>query len=220
MNKLGCIIQVRLGSTRLPGKALKPLPPPRGPSLLEHVVSRARRLFPTVVATTTLSQDDPLVQECERLEVRYFRGSPGNVLQRFCQAAEFYRFETVCRLTGDNPLLDPQRLERAAAMLVESGCDYVRSRGSEPGTHAEVMTRKALERALELATEPAHNEHVTTLMLERQDLFQVRYLDLQPAAVPRRWTLDTPQDYARLSSIFAQAEEPLELQLEQAANLW
>jgi len=63
------IIQARMGSTRLPGKVLRQL---AGQSVLAHVVARAlaaRRLDGIWVATTELTDDAAIADECARLAV-------------------------------------------------------------------------------------------------------------------------------------------------------
>jgi spore coat polysaccharide biosynthesis protein SpsF (cytidylyltransferase family) len=57
---LGIVIQARMGSTRLPGKVLKPI---AGKPLLDHVLGRLESLQHTaqlVVATSTSVLDDQI----------------------------------------------------------------------------------------------------------------------------------------------------------------
>ena len=73
--KIVASIQIRMGSSRLPGKALKEI---AGKSLLEWQIERLKRsllIDEIVVATTLKPQDDVLEQEAERLDVSCFRGS-------------------------------------------------------------------------------------------------------------------------------------------------
>lgn len=205
-----------MGSSRLPGKSLMRLPPGTGPTLLEHCVRRGEAVAPVVVATTTLGEDDALETECARLGVPCFRGSALNVLERFCGAAEAHGFEVVCRLTGDNPLLVAWRIRAAVERLLSTGCDYVRTEGSEPGTHAEVITLAALRRSLAEAVEREALEHVTWYAARHRERFRVESLPVVVSGVPGRWTLDTAEDFEFLCGLFAAVERPLELTLEQA----
>ena len=87
MNKVVCVIQARMGSTRLPGKTLKSL---GGKPLLWHVVTRCRRakkIDEVVVATPTSSTDDAVAQFCSEAGFPCFRGSEDNVLARYYGAA-------------------------------------------------------------------------------------------------------------------------------------
>ncbi|RZK25035.1 MAG: spore coat protein, partial [Hymenobacter sp.] len=86
------LIQARLGSSRLPGKSLLPLPlAAQGAqnTLLGHVVGRARRaslVSEVVVATTSQPPDDPLAALATELGVKVFRGAEQDVLGRFAGA--------------------------------------------------------------------------------------------------------------------------------------
>ena len=57
-NRIGIVLQARMGSTRLPGKVLMPL---GGTTLLGWIVQRLRNLpWPLVIATSDQVQDDAI----------------------------------------------------------------------------------------------------------------------------------------------------------------
>ena len=110
--RVGVIIQARMGSTRLPGKVLKPI---AGKALLDHVLGRLSMLaYPVkvVVATSDLPQDDVITQHCLTRGVSVYRGSETDVLDRYYQCARENRFEHIVRLTADNPFTDIEELQR------------------------------------------------------------------------------------------------------------
>ena len=75
--RIVAVIQARMGSTRLPGKVLKPI---AGQPLLWHIVHRLRacRLLEEIaVATTGNPADDAIVDWCDRNGVTVVRRSPG-----------------------------------------------------------------------------------------------------------------------------------------------
>ncbi|TSC70516.1 MAG: spore coat polysaccharide biosynthesis protein F, CMP-KDO synthetase, partial [Parcubacteria group bacterium Gr01-1014_49] len=82
------IIQARMGSTRLPGKILKPiLGEPMLARMLERV-RRAKKLDAIVVATTDAREDDATAELAKASGVGVFRGSEKDVLDRFYKAAK------------------------------------------------------------------------------------------------------------------------------------
>src|SRR5687768_2188931 len=93
------IIQARMGSSRLPGKVLRDLV---GAPMLERVVNRVRRatsLDDVVVATSTLSSDDPIEALCAEHSWNCFRGSENDVLTRFIGAASKVNAGAIVRIT-------------------------------------------------------------------------------------------------------------------------
>src|SRR6202012_5406881 len=99
------------GSTRLPGKVLRPI---NGKPLLGHVLDRAGRLdHPAiaVVATTVDLRDDPIFRFCRDRGAEVFRGDEANVLDRYHQCAKAYSFDQIVRLTADNPFTDIAELD-------------------------------------------------------------------------------------------------------------
>lgn len=206
--RIGIIIQARMGSTRLPGKVLKPVG--RRP-LLGLVLGRLERLehaATVVVATTTLAEDDVIEAFCRQQCVECFRGSELNVLQRYFLCAEAHGFDQIVRLTADNPFTDIVELDGLIRMHLDANADFSHSFASLPvGVGAEVFSFAALRESYRCGRALHHLEHVDEYMLENPDVFVTREY-LAPNAKRRpeiRLTVDTQVDYARACAIVAAA---------------
>src|SRR5262245_42134393 len=102
------VVQARVGSTRLPGKALLPI---AGRPVVAHVVERiraARGVDEVVLATTANPEDDALETFACGAGVGCVRGSVEDVLDRYHAAVAAHPAEIVVRVTADCPLLDPE----------------------------------------------------------------------------------------------------------------
>ena len=102
------VVQARLGSTRLPGKALLDL---AGRPMLEHVLVRAAAVpgvDQVVLATTVSPEDGALAEVARAADVACVRGSVDDVLDRFHAALAAHPADAVVRITADCPLLDPE----------------------------------------------------------------------------------------------------------------
>jgi len=202
------VVQARMGSTRLPGKVLLPL---AGTTVLGCVVERLSRcgsLRGIVVATSELAQDDPVVEEAERLGVRSARGDADDVLARYCDAARAFGADPVVRITSDCPLIDPGVVDAVVAAFAAGDCDYASNtidRTYPRGLDVEVASFAALERARRDASDGYEREHVTPHLYRHPESFRIRsYRD--PEGADRsalRWTLDSPEDYAFVRAAYA-----------------
>lgn len=158
------IIQARMGSTRLPGKVLKKV---LGKTLLEHLVlrvKRAHKLDKIIVATTTEKEDGSIEKLAKSLGVSVYRGSVNDVLDRYYQAAKEVNAQTIVRLTGDCPLMDPKVIDRCVDFYKRNSFDYV-SNINPPtfpdGMDVEVFSFAVLEKAWQEAKRDSDREHVT-----------------------------------------------------------
>lgn len=199
------IIQARMGSTRLPGKVLADL---GGRSMLARVVERGRRsatLHEIVVATTTLPTEEPLVEECRRLNTPTWRGSEDDVLDRYFQASLHYGADVVVRLTADCPLIDGEVVDVVVKQYLRAQPDYASNtlRRSWPrGLDTEVFSVSALGIAAAEAREPFEREHVTPYVFRHPGRFR-----LLPVVGPHelgdlRWTVDTAEDLAMVREVY------------------
>jgi spore coat polysaccharide biosynthesis protein SpsF len=199
-----------MGSSRLPGKVLADI---EGRPLLGRMLDRLShcdRVDEVVVATTYLSDDDPVAELCRARETRYVRGHPTDVLDRYRQAAEETGADVIIRLTGDCPLIDPQVVDLCLRTYLEADppVDLVVNRlpwdRSYPiGLDTEVFGRTALETAWREAIEPHQREHVVPFLYENPSRFTMIHLEADGDYGDYRWTVDEPEDLEVIRRIFA-----------------
>jgi spore coat polysaccharide biosynthesis protein SpsF len=218
----GILLQARMASTRLPGKALELID---DRPLLEHCLRRlmSAGVARVVLATTALEEDTILCELASRLGIAVYRGSDTDVLGRMAGAAEAFDLDPVVRATGDNPAVDIEAAGRALAALNGLHADYVCEDGLPYGAAVEAVTRDALIRAAREARDPDDREHVTTWVKRRSDLWNLAF-PAPPMPLRRpdvRLTVDTPADLAYVRSLFARAgsDEPSLRALIEAADL-
>jgi spore coat polysaccharide biosynthesis protein SpsF len=192
------IIQARMGSTRLPGKVLKPL---AGKPMLAQVIRRARAIPGTgvvAVATSDLAEDDAIAACCRGLDTPCLRGSALDVLARYHGAAAALGASTIVRITSDCPLLSPEISGRvlAAAGPGDHYTSNCRRRTFPRGLDTEVVPWAALDLAHREATAPADREHVMPFLWRQPERFRLRDVVDGVDRSALRWTVDTPEDYA------------------------
>ena len=80
--KIGCIIEARMTSSRLPGKVLMDIW--GKPAIIRQIerIQRSRFIDSIIVATTINASDDVLVELLEKENIPYYRGSEDDVLGR------------------------------------------------------------------------------------------------------------------------------------------
>jgi spore coat polysaccharide biosynthesis protein SpsF len=195
------IVQARMGSTRLPGKVLRPI---AGKPLLWHVTHRLKRcrmLHEIVIATSTNPRDDAIESFCRDEGIEIVRGPEDDVLARFHLAAEKYNADVIVRVSSDAPFLDPAFIDHMVNALIAQDGDYVQP---DPGTlcaHEGVdpFSRSALEKLVrEAAGDPVAREHVTGYFKLHPDFVRIVHAAPDPKLAHKaaRLTVDTPDDLA------------------------
>jgi len=204
------IIQARMGSTRLPGKVLRPL---CGHSVLAQVIGRvqaAEGIDSVLVATSEATQDDIVAAEAARYGAQVFRGSAEDVLSRYHGAALAARADVVVRITSDCPLLDPELLSAMLSRFTQGQAgaeplEYL-SNGLVPsyprGLDVEIFSVSALARCHAQATLAYEREHVTPHIYRNPARFRIESYTGTPDRSAHRWTLDTPEDWALIEAIY------------------
>jgi len=202
------IIQARMTSTRLPGKVLMDL---AGKPMLEQQLKRlqlCKMVDDIVVATTTNSTDDPVVDVAKKADCRSFRGSEHDVLSRYVGAAESVDADVVIRITSDCPLIDPENTDAVIAELINhaSECDYTSNtlvRTYPRGLDVEAFFQDALLRMDRLSTSPVWREHVTlSARTGFKDYFLLRSIEDTENNSDLRWTVDAPSDLELVRRIY------------------
>lgn len=221
-----CIVQARMGSSRLPGKMMEDL---AGRPLMWHILQRARqvgpalgRAVPVVLATTDHARDDALAALAAALDVAVVRGSEDDVLGRFLLALDSHPARWVARVCGDSPLFDPVHLARWLEQARREGADVVRFRDGVTSLlqGGEVVSARALRWSREAAgDDPLATEHVTAWALRRAPLHPDHMVTAwaEPPAelvADIKLSIDTPEDLERMRRLYAalwDGDQPLDL---------
>lgn len=169
------IIQARMGSTRLPEKIMKEI---SGRPLLLHAINRAKlskRIDKVVVATTTLPQDDIVVEKCKEWKTDVFRGHPEDLLDRYYNAATEFSADHVVRITGDCPFIDPELIDTVVEKYMELGdYDTLALEGTYPdGLDTRIFSFKALEKAYREAELPSERENVMPYIVKNFSEYKI-----------------------------------------------
>jgi spore coat polysaccharide biosynthesis protein SpsF len=206
------IVQARMKSNRLPGKVMKDI---GGQPMLGRVVERVRMsklINQVIVATTTDPTDDEVAAFCQTVTpvTPCFRGSLHDVLDRFYQAALFYRADVVVRFTADCPLLDAGLIDQTLSEFLRTGVDFAANRLPPPfkrtypiGVDTEVCSFQALSRAWKEATETYEREHVMPYLYDVPDRFNILRLEYHQDLSHMRWTVDTAEDLEVVRRVYS-----------------
>jgi len=202
--RVAAIIQARMGSERFPGKVLERI---MGYPMIWHIVERVKRAVTVeqiIVATTDTKKDEPLVWECQKMGISVIKGYEEDVLSRYYMASQIVKADKICRVTADNPLIEPVFIDMAVARMCYSDEDYISIDGAPIGTGIEVIKKDVLRFCAENACEDYQREHVTPFIREQSDIFRVSsikaptdlfYSDL-------RLTVDTVEDMKLIRKIY------------------
>ncbi|MDR0871324.1 MAG: glycosyltransferase family protein [Planctomycetaceae bacterium] len=200
------VIQARMGSSRLPGKVLKLI---HGKSVLAHIVERVRQtagIDRVIVATTTEPKDDPIVEEAQKQNWFFFRGSEDDVLARYYGAALEHPAQNIFRLTADNLFYDTEALADLLTQFTGLSYDYMKTNKKLPlGSGGELFSFKNLERAYNEATKTMDRDWVTSYFYTNPDKFSIgegRFVRNGKDYSSFRLTMDTPEDWTVYNNVF------------------
>jgi len=202
-------IPVRLGSTRLPRKALIEI---QGQSLIEHLIDRvksARLPNRIVLCTTALSEDLPLIDIASSEQISCFKGSTEDIISRYAGAARTFDAQQIVNVDGDDIFCEPQLIDRAFEELTESRADFVHFEGLPIGASPIGFTAEALERVNRLKQETRTDTGWGRFFTDT-GLFNIRTVPPEPELVypDLRLTLDYVEDLEFAKRIFEALYKP------------
>ena len=205
------VIQARMGSTRLPGKVLKPI---AGKPLLWHIVHRLKRsryIEEIAIATSIDPRDDAIVQFAKLNNIAIVRGPEDDVLARFARAADLLDADIIVRVSCDAPFIDGGFIDYLIEHLIQQNGDYVLLEEGAVTAHEGVdpFTRRALDKLMMDAREDAAaREHVTGYFKLHPDFVRIARAPAYPAFAREgaRLTIDTPDDLAFVEAVHERLE--------------
>ena len=199
------VVQCRLSSTRLPGKALLPL---GNSTVLDWTLAAMKKVPADEYYLATDSEScGQLAPVAKRNGFNVFEGPLEDVLERFCLLIKKTKADTVIRATADNPFLfydcAISLLEQYNRRSQTGKCDYITYTGLPHGSGVEIFNAESLLKAASLTEEPYDHEHVGPSLYNHPENFTSVML-----ASPSQWnrpalrtTIDTPADYRRACTV-------------------
>ena len=127
MDDVAIIIQARMESVRLPGKSLMPI---SGVTLIERCYQQClkSKIKKIIVATASTREDKLLYDYLLSKNITVYQGDSDNLVKRYYQVASHYSINHIIRITGDNPLVDPEIINRVWDLYQQSGVAYASTR--------------------------------------------------------------------------------------------
>ncbi len=208
--KVVTTIQARTSSTRLPNKVLLPL---CGEPLLIRVIERINRASlhgTTVVATSTMPEDDVIEQLCIKNGIHCFRGCMNDLLDRHYQVACKYEAEALVKIPSDCPLIDPLIIDRVIGHYLQNfpAFDYVSNLHPATfpdGNDVEIMSMGTLKKAWEEAKRDFEREHTTPYIWENPSKFNIGNVTWPTGldfSTSHRFTIDYEEDYQFINEVY------------------
>ena len=160
------IIQVRMKSSRLPGKMLKKI---GKYSIIEWVIKRLKMVKSVdkiILATTKKKIDRKFKTISKKLGIDYFAGNEKDVLKRFVDAVKDIEKANIIRVCADNPFVDPGEINKLIVFHKKNKYDYVCNRQIyskvySGGLGAEIFSINLLRKLDKLVKDKNYREHVT-----------------------------------------------------------
>jgi spore coat polysaccharide biosynthesis protein SpsF len=212
--KTGVFLQARLGSTRLPGKALLQI---EGKAIICHAMEALINIKTDVhVLLTDAASHSRLEPFAAACGFTLFTGSAFDVLNRFVSAAALFNVDTVIRATGDNPLVDAEAAELILSSHLSADADYSGFNDMPLGTGVEILKTSALIKAEKETADQYDHEHVSPYLYKNPGIFKINRI-----SAPSRLclpgslvTVDTEDDLKYLKKLYRELYrgQPLEIE--------
>jgi spore coat polysaccharide biosynthesis protein SpsF len=203
-------IEARMGSSRLPGKVLADV---CGQPSLTRLLRRLRRcktLDDIILATSSLSKDDPLEIWAESENLIVHRGSEEDVLLRVVEAQKKMKSDVVVEITGDCTILDPEIIDMGVTTFLMNDCDVVFSApGLYPGGMDVIVYKyNILEENERTKSDPLVREHVAYYIVKHPEIYKTirLYPPARWQAPDYRFMLDYPEDLEFIREVYHRLE--------------
>ncbi len=155
---LAIVLQARVDSSRLPGKALLPL---GGKPMILRVMEALNRI-PAEMRVLACPEDSlsAFAELAGEAGFTLFAGPKEDVLDRFCLCLRKFGIRHIIRATGDNPFVFADAAYTIITEALALGADYAGYGGLPPGAGVESVNAKALLLAGTEAVSQYDREHV------------------------------------------------------------
>lgn len=198
------LVAVRLNSNRLKNKALLNLYDSPLILKLTNRIKKSKLSSDIIWCTSTNKSDDKLEEVALANNINIYRGSELDVMSRFIGVSEKFNADNIVRVTGDNPLTDPEIIDFLIDKHINNHLEYTYCSSIPIGTRSEVISTEMLKKCHRLLIDKNSSEYMTW-MLNRPDHFKVGSFVYPNKKLNRpeiSFSIDEKDDYEAVNTIF------------------
>ena len=199
------IIQSRYNSKRLFGKALKKIV---GAPMLLRVVERLKSVSDinkVIVATSTQTFDDNIVNLCKKHNINFFRGSLKNVSKRFRDLINKHSISDFIRISGDSPLIHHDTIDNAIKIYKSENKPVITNiwpRSFPKGQTVEIINSKHFLRCYDDFNTDYEYEHVTPGVYRLTDKVKISNFTISHNFSDVQLSVDNEFDLDFMNSVY------------------
>jgi spore coat polysaccharide biosynthesis protein SpsF len=202
--KTKAIIQARVGSTRLKSKILKPL---KNKPMICHIIDRiimCKNIDLIILATSENNENNVLIDLINKnyKHINIIRGNEKNVLQRFFISEKKYPTDYTVRVTGDNPFISYEYIDKLIEFTIKNKLDYSNIQNLPLGMGAEIYKSDKLIKFYNDSLPDYCKEHVTPYFYEHPEKYKIKKYSPDIQTKNFRLTVDTKQDFKVAQNIY------------------
>ena len=198
------IIQSRIDSTRLPGKALLEV---CGKNVTQHIVDRCLQSKADKVVLAVPQEDinvyRNIIYDCD-----IFGGSKNDVLDRFYHCAIRYKADNIIRITGDNICIDPKIIDKVLDFHIKDKYEFstnafLREYTYPEGYEVSIIKYNILCELYKIVKNKVDKEHVVSFIMENPHLYKIgKYKSKDKIISHLRLTLDNKDDFYVIEKLY------------------
>jgi glutamate-1-semialdehyde aminotransferase/spore coat polysaccharide biosynthesis protein SpsF (cytidylyltransferase family) len=208
------LIQARTGSSRMPNKTIQKI---LGKEVFVHVhdrVKQSKLITDIVVITSTNNNDDVISNLCTQNNIKCFRGSELDCLDRHYQAATEYNANYILKIPSDSPFCDSDIIDKVIQKCFDCNAEFASNLypSTYPdGLDVEVCHYDTLRRVWLESNKSYEREHTFPYVWENREKFNIvnvendciKYKDkYQNMYMTHRWTLDYQEDFDFINKVY------------------
>jgi len=208
--KIVATIEARSSSSRLPGKTMKKILDKPVLQLLIERIKNCESIDEIIIATSKNLENDVIEKLARELQIKCYRGSENDVLERVLNAAKSVNGDIIVELWGDNPLVDSDIINKLVDYYEKNEYDCIGTnlpnfKKTFPiGLTALIFSTEILEQVEKITDIPYDRENVSNYIYEHPEKYKIAALPC-PSELnyPKlRLTIDEQNDFDLIKIIF------------------
>ena len=205
--KLGIIIFVRLGSKRLPNKAMIKI---KNIYSLEHLYLRVKNIKSNskiIIATTSNKLDNKIVDFCKSKKITYFRGSNKNVAKRALDCCKKNNLKSFMRVCADRIFFDFNLATKMINFFERKNYEIVTNclKNTYPGgLGCEIIKLETFKKNYNNLKSLSNKEHIFNYFYKNEKKFRIKNFKSNFSKKISRMnlSLDTKKDLQKIKKCY------------------